>query len=790
MINPIVKERRERANRKVLIIFGAIIYLLILIVLLHSAAIMSDNPRIGMMESIEAGFNEIFTNPLHMKFTKTIMMFIFMGTLLGGALMAASIAEKKMYKDAGTDMGDAHLMNLKEYEQYVKKYISPLGSKETNGVNNMILSKDIKLAIDNAGTRRNCNILAIGGSGAGKTRFFAGPNILQLNTNFVITDPSGEMLRSYGKILEDNGYKVKVFNIVDVYRSNRYNPFHYIKTEKDAFTMINTLIKNTNGDKKGAGDPFWENSERLLITALVLFLWHTVPEEKQTFANVLALLNQAKVDENDASAQSPLDLLFEDLEREDPKNLAVLQYKKFKMAAGNTLKSILISVGVRLQSFELDDMQYLTDSDDFEFETFADTKQAIFVIIPTADKTFNFIVSLLYSQLFASLYEYSETRSMYGWQAKIDNYTNVKLVQAKDKNDSARAEKEINQFIADVKEGVKIKYDKEKRLYNVYTKKGELVGWRGTEEKVKAFVKSLDQIHAVPCSKNANKGASCPNHVRMILDEFANIGQIPEFNEKLATIRKYEISCAIILQAISQLKEIYKDQWNTIAANCDTKILLGCDDSETLKWILEKSGNKTTLVHNTSIQSGKNGGSTSINKQKMELMTIDQLSMMQDNECLVCIRGVRPYFGKKYEITNHPNYAYAQSTADTFYIPINGNISMEEIRNSKKPLYVRKQKKPSSETASTTDTKLSKEFAQSKMRAENEVRKEEAAKARERAKTSVDQSDKAIQDRIATDLFKSMGLKPNATDAQIKEAIESCIIIENPETTTYVYTAN
>ena len=419
-------------------------------------------------------------------------------------------------------------MDAEELQTYNLKFAAPLNESGTDGFNNMIISKDIRLAIDTRGTRRNCNILVIGGSGAGKSRFFAAPNILQCNCNFVITDPSGYLLDSYGKFLEDNGYQIKVLNITDVYRSNRYNPFHYINKEKDVFTLVNTLIKNTTPEDRNGGDPFWENSEKLLLTALVLYLWYTVPEEEQTFTNVLKLLEESETNENVYTARSALDIRFDDLEKKDPDNLAVKQYRKFKIGAGKTLKSILISVGVRLQSFALADIQYLTDKDDLELEKFSDTRQALFVVIPAFDYTWGHLVSLLYSQLFSTLYAYAETRCEFGWAAQIDEWTNVKVEQANNNQNSDDAKAKISAFVTDINSGVDIRENKERCLWEIYTKESkELVSWRGTKEDAEKFINDLKHLKIAKCTRK------CPNHVRLFLDESANIEQIPDFNEFL-----------------------------------------------------------------------------------------------------------------------------------------------------------------------------------------------------------------------------------------------------------------
>ena len=800
MVNPTVKEQNQKKNAKIFLIIGIVLYIYVVLFLLHFSALYAVRGRMSTSDVVNKALVAVFIHPGEiLPISGQTIFYIFIATLAAGTVGVIAIAEKKLkaHDNPDTVNGEAHLMNSAELKAYNRKFSAPLGQERNDGPENMIISQDIRLAIDNRGTRRNCNILVIGGSGAGKSRFFASPNILQYNCNFVITDPSGEMLRDYGKALEDNGYAVKVFNLTDVYRSNRYNPFHYIYEEKDVFILVNTLIKNTTPSEGHSGDPFWENSEKLLLSALILYLWHTARYEyvdpksgrlrhDQTFKKVLWLVGQAEVDENNPDMESPLDRLFEDLALEDPENLAVSQYRRFKIGAGKTLKSILISVGVRLQSFDLSDISYLTETDDFEFERFADTKQALFVIIPTADTTFNFIVSLLYSQLFATLYNYCETTAEFAWKASIDPLTNIKVIHAKSEEESKKAEKAIRKYVAKVKQGTVIKHDKVKKLYRVFTKDGKTqVGWRGSKEEARRFQEQLKNITIERC------GARCPVHVRLILDEFANIGQIPDFDQKLATMRKYEISCSIILQALSQLKDLYKDKWNTIVGNCDTKLFLGSDDSETIKWLLEMLGKKTTTVQSTSYQA-KGQGSTSYNKSSIEVMTVDQVSMMQDDECLVRIRGVRPHYGKKYELTKHPNYPHAKETSGAFVIPLS-----DEVKNRKKgPLLQRLQNGPSGDAAllemkkpQTSDPKFKqappKPFTKEEKierDRKNKIRQDQAKEAGKALRNGeYEPGDDDISDIM---VMECMGFKPNANPSptEIKEAVESLVILPEPPT--------
>lgn len=782
MRSPTLVEKTKKQTKIMLLIIGGILYLFFAYFFFQFFNAKAKYPKKDFAYVMDRAMDNAFKNPsAAFPPKKNAVSILLAVTAMGAIVGVMKSSDRKLRKHDNPDTvnGEARFMTTQDVEQYSMKFAAPFGKKESDGPENMILSKEIKLAIDNMRTRRNCNVLAIGGSGAGKTRFFAGPNILQYNSNFVITDPSGELLRDYGKALEDEGYNVKVFNIVDVYKSSRYNPFHYIKSEKDVFILVETLIKNTNPSEGKSGDPFWENSERLLISALVLYIWHVLPYENQSFSTVMKLIEMADIDENDDKAQSPLDMLFEDLEKNDAGNLAVRQYRLFKKAAGKTLKSILISVGVRLQSFQLSDMQYLTDVDEMNFESFADTKQALFVIIPTADDTFNFIVSLLYSQLFMSLYDYCETRANFGWQAYLDNLNIIKVEQAFNEKDSLKAKAKIEHFIKCINENTYIEFDEVKALYKVYTDDPEtgekiLVGWRGTEDKARAFKNKLSKLKIRQCRN------CCPNHVRFILDEFANIGQIPKFDKKLSTIRKYEISCAIIVQALSQLKEIYEKKWNTIVANCDSKILLGCDDPETNKWMVEMLGKKTTIVENTSWQ-GEGQGSTSYNRSSQDLITIDQIGLMQDDECIVRIRGNHPYYGKKYELTQHPNYKEAIKKKGTFIIPIS-----DAVKNRVEgPYWMRRLKEDNSNIS--LDSKV-KEVVSSKTRNDDKTSSDNYARKMKSNKARTDagkiKNDEPVDN--TADLFAAFNLSSkdinNMDDDALKEAIESHILLESIST--------
>ncbi len=415
---------------------------------------------------------------------------------------------------------------------------------------------------------RNKNILVIGGSGSGKTRFFCKPSLLQCHSSYVVTDPKGTILNEVGRLLERKKYRIKSLNLINFKKSMRYNPLAYIRSEKDILKLVNALIMNTKGEGDKSGEDFWVKAERLYYSALIGYIWYEATEDEKNFITLLDLINASEAREDDEEYQSPVDLLFADLEEKDPDHFAVKQYKKFKMAAGKTLKSILISCGARLAPFDIKELRELMEYDELELDTLGDSKAALFVIISDTDSTFNFVAALMYSQLFNLLCD------------KADDFY----------------------------------------------------------------------------------GGRLPVHVRLLLDEFANIGQIPSFDKLIATIRSREISASIILQSQSQLKAIYKDSADTIVGNCDSTLFLGGKEKTTLKEISELLGKETIDSYNRSENRGTQiSHGLSYQKLGKELMTQDELAVMDGGKCIFMLRGVRPFFSDKYDLTKHPNYKY---TAD------------------------------------------------------------------------------------------------------------------------------
>ena len=434
--------------------------------------------------------------------------------------------------------------------------------------NNVILTQTERLMMSNRPkdpkTARNKNVLVVGGSGSGKTRFFIKPNLMQLHSSYVVTDPKGSIAVECGKLMLRNGYKVKIFNSINFKKSHHYNPFAYIHSEKDILKLVTTLITNTKGDGK-SGDDFWQKAETLLYTALIGYIHYEAPEEEQNFATLIEFINAMEVREDDETFENNVDLAFKELAQREPNHFAVRQYKKYKLAAGKTAKSINISCGARLAPFDIQELREITMYDELELDTLGDRKTALFLIMSDTDSTFNFLISMIYSQLFNLLCE------------------------------------------------------------------------------------KADDVY----------GGRLPVHVRCLIDECANIGQIPNLEKLMATIRSREISACLVLQAQSQLKALYKDNADTIIGNCDSSIFLGGKEPGTLKELNQALGKETIDTFNTGESRGREV-SHSLNYQKLgkDLATIDELAVLDGGKCILQLRGVRPFLSDKYDITRHPNYKY------------------------------------------------------------------------------------------------------------------------------------
>lgn len=447
----------------------------------------------------------------------------------------------------------------------MKKDIEPYMDEKFQ--NNILFTQTERLTMNgrpaNPKYARNKNVLVIGGSGSGKTRFYVKPNLMQMHSSYCVTDPKGTIVLECGKMLEDNGYEIKILNTINFKKSMKYNPFAYIRSEKDILKLVQTIIANTKGEGEKAGEDFWVKAEKLYYTALIGYIFYEAPREEKNFATLLDMIDASEVREDDETYMNPIDRLFEALEKKEPTHFAVKQYKKYKLAAGKTAKSILISCGARLAPFDIQELRDLMKEDELELDTLGDRKTVLFVIISDTDDTFNFVVSIMYSQLFNLLCD------------------------------------------------------------------------------------KADDVY----------GGRLPVHVRCLLDEFANIGLIPKFEKLIATIRSREISASIILQAQSQLKAIYKDNADTIVGNCDSTLFLGGKEKTTLKELSETLGKETIDLYNTS-ETRSNQKSFGLNYQKTgkELMSQDEITVMDGGKCIFQLRGVRPFLSDKYDITKHKNY--------------------------------------------------------------------------------------------------------------------------------------
>ena len=503
--------------------------------------------------------------------------------LIGAAALKAVIYFKgknaKKYRQ-GEEYGSARWGNAKDIEPFMAPKFS----------DNIILTKTERLMMSNRPpdpkNARNKNVLVVGGSGSGKTRFWLKPNLLQCHSSYVVTDPKGTIVLECGQAMLKNGYKVKVLNTINFKKSMHYNPFAYVHSEKDILKLVTTLMTNTKGEGSG-GDPFWEKSERLLLTALIAYLHYEAPVEEQNFATLLEMLNTMQVLEDDEEYQNPVDLLFEELAKKKPNSFAGRQYKLYKLAAGKTAKSILISCGARLAPFDIQELRDLTMYDELQLDTLGDKKTALFLIMSDTDSTFNFLISMVYTQLFNLLCD------------------------------------------------------------------------------------KADDVY----------GGKLPIHVRCLIDECANIGQIPNLEKLVATIRSREISACLVLQARSQLKAIYKDNADTIVGNMDSQIFLGGSEPTTLKDLSEMLGKETIDAFNTSDTRGNSPSyGTTFQKMGHELLSRDELAVLDGGKCILQLRGVRPFLSDKYDLTQHPNY---KLTSD--YDPKN-TFDIEKYLNRKEKI--------------------------------------------------------------------------------------------------------
>ena len=508
---------------------------------------------------LNGAFSKAFSNPL----PSLVLFDLIVGLACGGIFRLAVYIKGKNAKKVrhNVEFGSARWGTHADIEPYMDPVFD----------NNVILSQTERITMSSRPKllkyARNKNVLVVGGSGSGKTRFVLKPNLLQMHSSYVVTDPKGTVINECGNALLKNGYRIKIFNTVNFKKSMKYNPFEYIHNETDILKLVTTLMANTKGEGKG-GDPFWDKAERLLYTALIGFIHYEAPKDEQNFSTLIEMINAMEVREDDPTFKNAVDMMFEQLEKKNPNHFAVRQYAKYKLAAGKTAQSILISCGARMAPFDIGELRELTSYDELELDTLGDEKTALFLIMSDTDPTFNFLISMIYTQLFNLLCE------------KADDFY----------------------------------------------------------------------------------GGRLPVHVRCLIDECANIGQIPNLEKLMATIRSREISAMLVLQAKSQLKAIYKESADTIIGNCDLQIFLGGSEQSTLKDLNATLGKETIDMYNTGETRGSQE-SYNMNYQKLgkDLMSIDELAVMDGAKCIVQVRGVRPFLSDKYDLTQHPRF---KMTAD------------------------------------------------------------------------------------------------------------------------------
>ena len=563
---------RQENNKTLIILFICAIPVIIWLALIIAGCYEQDIKLFELLDRLTVAVN----NPTHIVFNeyslKAVLLFLFLYAMGIGVYFSS-----RENRRPGEEHGSARWGNVKSI---VRRYA------DKNDSSNIILTQNMRLGLNAKKHRRNLNVLVVGGSGAGKTRFYAKPNLMQCNTSFIVADPKGEMLRSIAPLLIEKGYDIKVFNLIEPENSDGYNPFVYIRKDEDVIRLISNLIQNTTPKNAQQNDPFWEKSEIALDSALMLYLLHEAPPEEQTFEMLMFLIeNAATVEDDEDGYQSPVDILFNGLEEEKPEHIAVKQYKIFKQASGKTAKSILISAAVRLAAFNLPEIAKMTSYDNLDIGSLGERKRAIFCVIPDNDNSFNYLVGMLYTQAFQALY-----------------------------------------FNAD-----------------------------------------------------SNHGGELPVPVHIVMDEFANVALPDNFERILATMRSRRISVSIIIQNMAQLKALFKDSWENITGNCDTLLYLGGNEQSTHEYISKMLGKETIDTRTRGITKGQHGSSnTNYQNAGRELLTLDEVRLLDNSNALIFIRGERPLIDKKFDILSHPNIA---KTADGKAIPYKHSKSGKYLRS-------------------------------------------------------------------------------------------------------------
>lgn len=724
--------RKNKLDKKKFAKYTVICFAFYLYMILHLLTAVEKHTISG----ITVGFKEMFTSPFNISIKLNDGLLELFLIIYAAAILYIYFSMKKNMHDAAGIEKDSAEWN-EDYEDYNIRKTFPYGSptheeydiaskKTVDSFENMIMSQNVRLGMDNKITRRNGNIICFGGSGTGKTFFEIKPNLLQCHSSYVITDPSGELLKAYGHFFQNMGYKLKILNLKEMIYSNHYNPLAYLRKDEDVITLVKIIMDSTQPEDSKP-DQFFDSATEALLQALIYYLWRNFPDEAN-LPNVMKMIEWADVSEDDNSGKkNVLDELFEDEHKNNPDSLAYQQYCIYKKGTGKTLKSILISTGVRLTKFNLPSVRRLTATDDMELDRMGSDRIALFLVLPTGDNGFNFLSAMLYSQLFSQMYYKAETECLsqtHIYEKKIsyiakkkEDYTFIEKIKSKISFfeppmikqeaqgrflSSHEDDEDAKDYIKDIKKAKIISKDKvtnkkeDKNMPVLAIKRGD------NYEILKEFEAETSKrnVELLKQWRNMYKNyklvkfndVTLPEPVRFMLDEFKNIGKIPGFEQYLATIRKYKISVFIVYQSLSQLKAMYEKNWGEIIDNCDTTIYLGGQGTETAEEISKLLGNMTITTKGTNVSDGTKGDLKSYNSQERALATTAELIRMEEDDCVVLIRGEKPFNEKKYYCPEHPRY---NMTAD-------GDGNIFELRS----YYEKKDAKENIEKISKLDYKV------------------------------------------------------------------------------------
>ena len=673
-----MKPKYTRSLKQKLIIAGVIfaVYAITMLMLAHYFLVKQENPMLGQSIIFNMALQEMMSFKIFQIFPlpQNFLVWMVIGTAMAAVIIWEEVSFNQMTR---SDLAGRQkiVSEGRDMDYYNIKNTYPAGKKKIDKKMNLWFADGVALDLLRQG---NLHTVIFGGPGTGKSASEAIPNLLNANMSYIVTDPSGELLRGYGKYLENKGYDIKVFNLIDTTKSSHYNPLMYLEKEEDVDILVNTLIENTTSPDQRSGEKFWQDCEILLISACIFYLWKYRPVKERNFSTLMTLVRAANVSEEDSSSKSPLDGLMDEIRKTNPNDITLKKYDNFRLAAGKTLKGILISVAARLQAFDLQNIQNLTNYDDIHLDRMTDHRTAMFILIPTADDTFNFIAAMMYSQLFQSLYYFHDNVQQQSYL--VHNGTLVQEVFRP--HDGVDNSKEADDYIASLKDTMIVE-DKDRKLFNVVTKDGVSVAHRGTEAEAEIAQKEL--MH---CKKSLgfDKIRTLPNPVLLILDEFANIGKIPHFDKRLNTSRKYGLNMFVILQSLPQLKYMYKDNWGAIVGNCDVIVFLGGQDLETNEYLSKIMGQGTIQQRSDSISvggSGSGGGNVGISLKEDTLFKPADLAQMDNSYCIYHLIGENPIFRKK----NFPfeTAEFEEAKAAGFYnIPGGNDVEAEQAKETAK----------------------------------------------------------------------------------------------------------